>query len=364
METSDKFKSIEKHIGKRYGMVVVLKVTRRGKRGVPPLVWGQCDCGDEKDYYLRNLVIGKATSCGCKNLTVFKPGTKFGFWTVLEKVRVHTGGKNRNYFKCQCACGKIADVDSYHLKNGRSPSCGCGINAELPNNEGKFNELYRDYKRAAVKRGFTFELTKEEFREYTKRNCYYCGCEPANSRWHHKHGKYPLVYNGIDRRDCKQGYLKENVVSSCGLCNEMKYTYSESEFKKWALRLSSGPHPCVNYPVTTNQARQIMRAYKHQAKKRGLDFNLEIENFAAMLGSTCHYCGVKPSNSQTDKVGNQFGYSGIDRADNAKGYLSENCRPACRQCNWAKSNETLGDFLAHVKRIADHQRRATVPSTR
>lgn len=50
-------------------------------------------------------------------------GQKFGRLTVIEELPER---KNRNkVYKCLCDCGKYTDVIGYHLRSGKTKSCGC-----------------------------------------------------------------------------------------------------------------------------------------------------------------------------------------------------------------------------------------------
>lgn len=75
----------------------------------------------------------------------------------------------------------------------------------------------------------------------------------------------------------------------------------------------------------------LFKAYgyrvKHgSAKTRGLTFELSFEQFSALVNSNCFYCGRAPRN-------------GVDRVDNAKGYLPNNCVPSCHSCNVRKARK-------------------------
>jgi hypothetical protein len=45
-------------------------------------------------------------------------------------------------------------------------------------------------------------------------------------------GRYETDLNGVDRIDSSIGYLPENVVPCCGLCNWMKGDQTQAEFFK------------------------------------------------------------------------------------------------------------------------------------
>jgi len=61
--------------------------------------------------------------------------------------------------------------------------------------------------------------------------------------------------------------------------------------------------------------------------KRGHgDFQLNFEEFQALVTSPCHYCNLRKDDEA----------NGIDRVNNDLGYTKENCVPACWKCNRMK----------------------------
>ena len=118
------------------------------------------------------------------------------------------------------------------MRNKHTQSCGCLQKeiSSLPPGEAAFNVLIRDYKRPAKNRDLVFDLSKEQIRELIKQNCHYCNCKPKKIK---RVGPSVLVYNGIDRVDSNIGYVKENVVPCCWVCNRAKYTMSYDEFISW-----------------------------------------------------------------------------------------------------------------------------------
>ena len=68
----------------------------------------------------------------------------YGSWTVLE------GGVNTLYWKCQCACGVIKDVNKKNLKSGSSKSCTACRDAKrkthgYASRKGANNSTYRSW---------------------------------------------------------------------------------------------------------------------------------------------------------------------------------------------------------------------------
>jgi len=75
---------------------------------------------------------------------------------------------------------------------------------------------YSRYKKSAIERGFSFQLTLEEFKNLTKLECFYCGRTDS--------------LRGVDRINSTKGYSIDNCVSCCTCCNRMKLDYTSSVF--------------------------------------------------------------------------------------------------------------------------------------
>lgn len=178
---------------------------------------------------------------------------KFGMLTALKII-----GKNNQgnmIWQCQCDCGNISNRSSGYLvyakKYEKKQSCGClmtqirkingskvGGHNRKPYGESSFNYLFNLYKTRAYSRGYSFDLTKEQFMELTKQNCYYCGIEPKQESFSKRlisNGKY--IYNGLDRIDNSKGYSLCNSVACCGRCNRAKDTMALFDFYNWILTI-------------------------------------------------------------------------------------------------------------------------------
>lgn len=96
--------------------------------------------------------------------------------------------------------------------------------------------------------------------------------------------------------------------------------------------------------------------YSRQAFRRGYAFELTQEDFRKLTSSDCHYCGMPPSGKKLGRGYNgHYVYNGIDRKDNSRGYLLSNCVPCCKYCNVMKMDQSVDDFMAHVRAIVNHQ---------
>lgn len=79
---------------------------------------------------------------------------------------------------------------------------------------------------------------------------------------------------------------------------------------------------------------------------RGIEFALTPEEFYSIVTKPCTYCG----GVSAAKLG-----MGVDRVDNSKGYILDNCVPCCKQCNKAKNILTVQEFYDHIKKIHEFQ---------
>jgi len=161
-------------------------------------------------------------------------GTKFHSWAVLEYLK-------HGIYRCQCDCGKQLRISSHTLRNGERKACK-RCHAGMPEGEAIFNEVYNGYKTNAKFANRIFELSKEQAKEFFKSDCHYCGAGPSNTRIRHS---IEYKYNGIDRQDNAVGYVLDNCIPCCYICNHMKHIMPYEDFLKHVKRI-------VDYRGTLN----------------------------------------------------------------------------------------------------------------
>lgn len=142
-------------------------------------------------------------------------------WTVLEA----RPSNRKGFVLAQCVCGKIKEVRGRSLKDNTSKNCGCKKGLKLrnrqriPGTDSALRGVFSLYRSKAIRQEKKFELTVEEFKEITSKDCYFCSDKPNNISIKHK---YIYKYNGIDRVDNDLGYIKSNIVPCCYMCNTKK----------------------------------------------------------------------------------------------------------------------------------------------
>jgi hypothetical protein len=223
--------------GQRFGQLTVLSLAEY--KGIRSWVC-QCDCGNTKVYPTSQLTQGRVKSCGClqhEDLT----GQKFGRLTALRRID-NAGGRTR--YEVVCECGNTREVIGSQWKRGHVRSCGCiqqenlrsGKYHRLPDGVALRNSVMASYRDHARKRGVPFALAPAQMIDLLAGRCHYCGTSPSTTKTDPKRG-VSFTYNGIDRKDNMQGYVPENVVSCCQVCNYKKGAQHYDDFLAWIARV-------------------------------------------------------------------------------------------------------------------------------
>lgn len=123
--------------------------------------------------------------------------------------------------KVRCSrCGKYSIIRSDRIvsKDYHPKSCSHCVNdlqKEIADSKyletRHFRNRLNSIKSGAVERNLEFSLSEEEVAKLLLQECYYCG-EP--------------IADGIDRVSSSIGYVSDNVVPCCKVCNIMKNKFS------------------------------------------------------------------------------------------------------------------------------------------
>jgi hypothetical protein len=317
-------------------------------------------------------------------------GRMFGQLTVVKRVPAPTHLTNQRaaHYACKCNCGtNVPVIRGTSLTSGKTTSCGCYRSQQVSLACSYDNA--EDAKMASAKSVYGHckneFLTFEQFYSLSQQNCFYCDMPPANSyndfAHKRKRGDWAsdfsiangtFVHSGLDRANSDLGYEFSNVVPCCKTCNRFKLDipitmfvdnisnlqYSPSLVKANAISFirdrlqTSGLQSIARlFPLITDSGAYFCETkisnVRQNAYCRDLIFELTRADIIELICYPCAYCN-RPFDPDKGY------YNGIDRVDNAIGYIVENCVSCCRFCNAAKNTLSLDDFLQWVKKIKDH----------
>ncbi len=198
---------------------------------------------------------------------------------------------------------------------------------------------WNDLCQSARQRGLPLSIDKPYVLLLAKMQCHYCRVRHCPDD--------PWDAGGIDRYDNSLSYDYYNSVPCCAHCNHMKWVHSASDFVQLATNVAI--HSCgmmaaapLRYlPDSRAKSVATYNTYKNDKIRRGREFDLSEPQYYALTSMSCTYCGIAECR-------------GIDRVDNSKGYLIENCAPCCKFCNRLKCDRPLDTFLQHCLVVATH----------
>jgi len=201
---------------------------------------------------------------------------------------------------------------------------------------------YKVYQTSSKPRQLEFSITSHEFTTMVKLPCYYCGIVQEKG------------FNGIDRLDSTEGYIKDNCVSCCHMCNMMKGTLGPNVFVHQAEHIATHLK-IVNgklYPEEFLDVKRVSYSkYIRGAEDRDLHFELTEESFDTKINDPCYLCGKEATISHQN---------GIDRVDNSKGYTEENSKGCCSSCNYLKREYEYPIFIGKLERIYHYQQQCPI----
>jgi len=232
----------------------------------------------------------------------------YGYLTVVNNLGLRqTKFGRKTTVEALCRCGKKIEVALTRLKGGHVKSCGCAA-----------------------------ELWRQEFSKMGKANAVVV---PVGTRFGRLTVLEDLGEHQIRCRcDCGVTCVKDSIGLRTGRIKSCDCLHRDNA-KQLGLNQKRLP-----------ASRELLTrwyAYQSGALKRGLSFNLSMDQFFELTTcNCCHYCGASPLELPVSVV------MGIDRIENSKGYDPDNSVPCCTVCNRAKSGLSHSDFDAWVERIS------------
>jgi len=354
--------SSKSHVGKKYGLLTVLRYTGIVVKSGHREIECSCECGGSIVTSTKYLRKGTTPNCGClrkPNMTVGGyldiTGQKFGRLTAIDRTGEKAeNGANKWLFKCDCGNDFIHTAS--RVSNGKVKSCGCYVKEEASKVHTESIErfatvkVYGSCKTSAKQRKIEFNLTHYDVANLILKPCAYCSVLPSTEVTRTTiHNGDELVYvNGIDRVHNDVGYIKGNIVSCCPKCNVAKNDRTVKQFFDWVEKtyynLYETPYFCrdneSDIKFSKRDKTSYYNRYKDSAFHRRLEFYDDKEFITSFMAKRCRYCGELPKDKPT----------GIDRVDPLKGYVKGNTVPCCFDCNVSKLDWTFWEFYKWVGR--------------
>ena len=154
---------------------------------------------------------------------------------VSEYSKMTGGDADKFYFLCNCGqeFTLSRDYDIYDTSQLRCYTCKRDVAPDAGE-----RAVYKRVKSDATRAGREFTLPFEWFKHMIHAPCHYCGAEDRNSI--NVASKTPgrfLVkdfrYNGLDRLNNDLGYVIQNCVPCCFICNRAKNSMVYQDFIQW-----------------------------------------------------------------------------------------------------------------------------------
>lgn len=203
----------------------------------------------------------------------------------------------------------------------------------------KYDRKYYTYTLNARAAQRNFDLSFDECVKLFTGECYYCGDKPYFCERTHCER-----LNGIDRVDNDKGYILDNCVSSCKMCNMTKRALDKTIF------INMCEHILINLGILKGERHdEIFEDHnaetyfdKLQNENAQKEVTITQDQFDFISNFPCYLCG-KPNSDSHD--------NGIDRLDNNRGYVIDNCMACCGNCNWLKHTNKLDDLINMMIKI-------------
>ncbi len=204
----------------------------------------------------------------------------------------------------------------------------------------KYNESFRgrlkrymyDLRRQADVDKVPMTLAEEDVVELSDGECYYCGDV--------------IEHFGVDILDPAAGYIRENAVGCCTICNKARKDHDWRDFVRVMCNIAKTHNQDLlwEYDYTFKKAVKdvgsaVYSKYMDNAKRRNLDFVITVDEFQTLTSRPCYYCARHDRNV------------GLDRIDSSMSYTLDNVVPSCGTCNLMKNKLPQCVFLDKAQKV-------------
>ena len=172
-----------------------------------------------------------------------------------------------------------------------------------------------------------------------------------------------LTVIGIGSTNATKNNTKQKLVCLCACGKTVEVTYYNLKYRntkscgclrsEMALDKVSYASTCAwaanTLSMGARERNNLFNQYVGSAKKRGFEFNLNMEDFEYFTQKPCHYCRL----FRKEKTVSGWNIrSGLDRKDSSLGYTVDNVLACCSICNYAKRDMKYTDFLKWISEVS------------
>ncbi|HUU87312.1 MAG TPA: hypothetical protein VMX17_06125 [Candidatus Glassbacteria bacterium] len=231
--------------------------------------------------------------------TQISPGQKYGsllILKILDKKYIEPSGKKRNICLAKCDCGNEFETQtSYVARRFAKGKARCNECANAARTVVKLNEVFGKLKVI----GFTLKKNRKKA---------VCKCECGGTI------------------TARPELLVKGTTHHCGCIKR----------GKWEGKIS----------------KTLLNKIKHNAKKRGLDFKIDLQylwNVYEKQKGKCAFTDVPISFSETT-AGKRT--ASVDRINNKLGYITGNIQWVHKDINLMRNHLTINEFISLCKLVA------------
>lgn len=294
-------------------------------------------------------------------------------------------------WEARCDCGELTLARPADVKRGKHKSCGCYHLSGATRR--KYDPVIASARKIWNCNYDDGDIDFDTFFSLSQEDCRYCGSKPATrfnraeknaSQNQIENGWF--IYNGLDRIDSCKPHTIDNVVPCCPQCNSSKMNLTFVEFisnveRRYlnmiqlrglgaiGIRQLNLTIPIPQLDQKNTNSRKYHPTVATAAKVWSMyrDGGITLEEFYSISQCNCEYCGLSPARSYNlassrlaryvsdyQKSYGTFVYNGLDRIDSGKKHTLDNVVPCCYDCNIAKLDWTLDEFIEHNERQYIH----------
>lgn len=191
-------------------------------------------------------------------------------------------------------CNKPKQIYASQLKAGkgiRHRSCSAKLRTDLrklnlsitENRQIILGYVFNTLKGRSKRKNLTMNLTKDDLIKLIFNNCNYCDGIPNL-----KYLQNPEHYNGLDRVNNNLGYLQENCVPCCAICNRAKSTMKVKDFIYWINNIKQKKEDLhiteTRFPLQTKRFREILDEMYQTHLNKNADYSSWNVNATGLIG--------------------------------------------------------------------------------